>query len=83
MDESCSVRAQIAGLDVGWGQQIDMDWDARTRRYVVTRSLPPGRYPFKFIMDGHWTYSADHPTFTVSACCSWMACMISALLSML
>ena len=61
------VCAQIAGLDVGWGQQIDMDYDARTHRYVVTRSLPPGRYPFKFIMDGHWTYSADHPTFTVRA----------------
>ena len=60
------VRAQIAGLDVGWGQQIDMDYDAKTHRYLVTRSLPPGRYPFKFIMDGHWTYSADHPTFTVS-----------------
>jgi hypothetical protein len=57
--------AQIAGLDVGWGQQIDMDYDTKTHRHVVTRSLPPGRYPYKFIMDGHWTYSADHPTFTV------------------
>lgn len=58
---------QIAGLDVGWGQQIDMGYDSTTHRHVVTRSLPPGRYPYKFIMDGRWTYSADHPTFTVSA----------------
>ncbi|KAK9909066.1 hypothetical protein WJX75_006695 [Coccomyxa subellipsoidea] len=59
-----ATSLQIAGLDVGWGQQIDMDYDTKTHRHVVTRSLPPGRYPYKFIMDGHWTYSADHPTFT-------------------
>ena len=57
--------AQIAGLDVGWGQQIDMAYDSDTHRHTVTRMLPPGRYPFKFVMDGRWTYSADHPTFTV------------------
>ena len=62
-----NVRAQIAGLDVGWGQRIDMEWDAATKRHVVTRSLPPGRYPYKFVMDGRWSYSADHPTFTVRA----------------
>ncbi|CAL8461831.1 g1362 [Coccomyxa elongata] len=59
-----ATSLQIAGLDVGWGQQIDMQYDPDTHRYVVTRSLPPGRYPYKFIMDGRWTYSADHPTFT-------------------
>lgn len=59
------MGVQIAGLDVGWGQQIDMQYDPDTHRYVLTRSLPPGRYPYKFIMDGRWTYSADHPTFTV------------------
>jgi hypothetical protein len=42
-----------------------MDYDREDHRYVVSRSLPPGRYPYKFIMDGCWTYSADHPTFQV------------------
>ena len=64
--ESLPVLVQIAGLDVGWGQQIDMDYNSDRHRYEVIRHLPPGRYPYKFIMDGHWTYSADHPTFTVS-----------------
>ena len=58
--------SQVAGLDVGWGQQIDMDYNSDLHRYEVIRHLPPGRYAYKFIMDGHWTYSADHPTFTVS-----------------
>ncbi len=58
---------QIAGLDVGWGQHIDLEWNSKLHRYETTRSLPPGRYPYKFIMDGRWTYSADHPTFTVSS----------------
>ena len=56
---------QVAGLDVGWGQQIDLEWNSKLHRYETTRHLPPGRYPYKFIMDGQWTYRADHPTFTV------------------
>ena len=50
---------------MGWGQHIDLEWNSKLHRYETTRSLPPGRYPYKFIMDGRWTYSADHPTFTV------------------
>lgn len=57
---------QVAGLDVGWGQQVDMKYNQQLGRYEVTRHLPPGRFPYKFVMDGRWTYSADHPTFTVS-----------------
>ena len=60
------ILVQVAGLDVGWGQQIDMDYNSDLHRYEVIRHLPPGRYAYKFIMDGRWTYSADHPTFTVS-----------------
>ena len=52
---------------MGWGQHIDLEWNSKLHRYETTRSLPPGRYPYKFIMDGRWTYSADHPTFTVSS----------------
>ncbi len=22
----------------------------------------PGKYPYKFVVDGNWTYSIDHPT---------------------
>lgn len=40
----------MAGLDVGWGQQVDLQLDPATQRFVVQRELPPGTYQFKFIM---------------------------------
>lgn len=42
---------QVAGLDVGWGQQLDMAVDERFQhRFALTRHLPPGQYQFKFII---------------------------------
>ncbi len=42
---------QVAGLDVGWGQQLDMAPDTRfPHRFALTRHLPPGQYQFKFII---------------------------------
>jgi hypothetical protein len=29
------------------------------------RLLYPGKYQYKLIVDGNWTYSADHPTAKV------------------
>lgn len=52
---------QVAGLDVGWGQRVPMGID-RWHRFAVTRHLPAGIFQFKLIVDGHWTYSVDHPT---------------------
>ena len=53
---------QIAGLDVGWGQRIDLTRDAQTQRFVTERSLPAGKFPYKLVFDEHlWTCSADHP----------------------
>ncbi|GFR41929.1 hypothetical protein Agub_g2722 [Astrephomene gubernaculifera] len=54
---------KIAGLDVGWHQQLPLQREeGATGRMVLRRALQPGKYPYKFIVDGHWTYSADHPT---------------------
>ena len=54
---------QIAGLDHGWNSpHLDMQWDLETFRWVLKRELSPGIYQWKLIVDGHWTYSADHPT---------------------
>lgn len=42
---------QVAGLDVGWGQQLAMQPDRRyPHRFVLERELPPGQYQFKFII---------------------------------
>lgn len=44
---------QVAGLDVGWGQQLDMAPDpAFAHRFLLRRALPPGTYSFKFVMVG-------------------------------
>jgi len=53
---------QIAGLDVGWGAALDLQPSAaRPGRLELRRELLPGRYPYKFIVDGRWTYSMDRP----------------------
>lgn len=58
-----TVRMQIAGLDVGWGQRIDLEKEARTGRFVTERALPAGKFPYKLVFDETlWTCSADHPT---------------------
>ena len=53
---------QVAGLDIGWGQRLDLERDNRQHRYVLHRELPVGKFAYKFIFDDKWTYSADHPT---------------------
>lgn len=55
--------AQVAGLDVGWHQRIDLAEHPRTKRLEVTRNLLPGSYPFKFVIDEVWCASADYPSF--------------------
>ena len=35
----------------------------------MTRDLLPGAYPFKFVLDEHWTASADYPVTTVCLLC--------------
>lgn len=58
-----SQKVQIAGLDVGWGQRIDLEKEARTGRFVTERALPAGKFPYKLVFDETlWTCSADHPT---------------------
>ena len=57
-----SLLPQVAGLDVGWGQKLDLQLDPRTQRYTLERELPVGKFGYKFIFDDRWTYSADHPT---------------------
>ncbi len=54
---------QVAGLDVGWGQQVEMVIDPKTHHFKLTRYLPPGKYQFKFIMVSHRGDAADSPPF--------------------
>ena len=55
-------RKQRAGLDVGWGADSALPMESLGRdRWQLQRTLQPGRYPYKFIMDGVWSYDADLP----------------------
>jgi len=54
---------QVAGLDVGWHSNVDLAFNPKTQRLEVTRDLLPGSYPFKFVVDGVWTASADYETY--------------------
>ena len=40
---------QIAGLDVGWGQRLDLHRSPQSQRFQVERELPVGRFPYKFL----------------------------------
>ena len=51
----------MSGLDVGWGRQLDLALDPATRRYTLEQPLPTGVFPYKFVVDGRWTVSADRP----------------------
>eukprot|EP01024_Parvocaulis_polyphysoides_P054847 TRINITY_DN555_c2_g1_i1.p1 TRINITY_DN555_c2_g1~~TRINITY_DN555_c2_g1_i1.p1 ORF type:complete len:380 (+),score=35.01 TRINITY_DN555_c2_g1_i1:114-1253(+) len=53
---------QIIGLDVGWGCKIDLDFDPVTGNHFLKKDLLLGRYMYKFIIDGKYTYSASHPS---------------------
>lgn len=39
-----------------------MAWCAATQRWTLHRTMFPGRYQFKFVMDEAWSASADHLT---------------------
>jgi len=55
-------RIQVAGLDVGWHAPIDLEMDPKLHCFILQRKMYPGTYQYKFIIDGNWTYSADHFT---------------------
>ncbi|KAG1664254.1 hypothetical protein FOA52_003508 [Chlamydomonas sp. UWO 241] len=55
-------EVQVAGLDFGWHKKLDLTRNAKKWRFELTREMRPGTYQYKYIFDGAWTYSADHPT---------------------
>ncbi|CAJ1976644.1 unnamed protein product [Sphenostylis stenocarpa] len=57
-DSNCS-SVEIAGLDIGWGQRIPLDFDDKAGLWYLERELPEGRYEYKYIVDGEWTCNKD------------------------
>lgn len=58
---SLSKVVEIAGLDIGWGNKVAMT-KVGADTWELKRTLPPGVFPYKFVMDGFWSYDADLPT---------------------
>lgn len=57
------ATVQVAGLDVGWGQFLSMQGPDAGGHYTLHRRLAPGRYPYKFVIDGVWCCEERLPTF--------------------
>jgi protein-tyrosine phosphatase len=61
MKAPVSVQSvHVAGLDMGWDNPLPCKREGD--RFVLERELPTGRWQYKFIVDGRWTYNADSPT---------------------
>eukprot|EP00899_Mesostigma_viride_P014936 jgi/Mesvir1/23443/Mv22298-RA.1 len=52
-----SETCELSGLDVGWGPRVPLGRNLARERYELTRALPVGRYEYKYIIDGRWTYN--------------------------
>lgn len=49
---------------MGWYNRVALSRVPGTGdTWAVTRDLLPGKYSYKFVMDGTWSYDADLPTF--------------------
>lgn len=58
-----ATEVEIAGLDVGWGARLQLQKsDPSSNIFQLRRALPPGRYQYKFIIDGEWIANPDLPT---------------------
>eukprot|EP00850_Spirogloea_muscicola_P005280 SM000024S07742 [mRNA] locus=s24:158367:161815:- [translate_table: standard] len=54
-------QVEIAGLDVGWFNKVPLEYDTKLQRWVLERELPFGRYQYKYVVDGNWTYNPNAP----------------------
>lgn len=54
--DNCS-SVEVSGLDIGWGQRLPLKYDNDQRLWILERDLPEGRYEYKYIIDGEWTFN--------------------------
>ncbi|XP_078427552.1 dual specificity protein phosphatase (DsPTP1) family protein [Wolffia australiana] len=56
-----NITVEISGLDIGWGQRIPLKYDGEKGFWNLRRTLPAGRYEYKYIVDEEWTCNKDEP----------------------
>lgn len=54
--------ADVLGLGVSVFARMSSSRSPLPPHLLHRRPMFPGKYQFKFIIDDHWTYSADHQT---------------------
>ncbi|CEM31316.1 unnamed protein product [Vitrella brassicaformis CCMP3155] len=56
-------KVELKGSFDGWHGEYPMHWSAGEHNcFVLPFPLPPGRYTYKFIVDGRWVFSSKQPT---------------------
>lgn len=54
-------HVEIAGLDVGWGQKLPLEYRQNENQWVLRREVPVGRYEYKYVVDGVWMTNSESP----------------------
>ncbi|KAJ4456177.1 putative 5'-AMP-activated protein kinase; regulatory beta subunit [Paratrimastix pyriformis] len=50
---------QICGEWSNWSKPVPLTWDVNRDQWICRLSLPPGRYRYKFLVDGQWLIRPD------------------------
>ncbi len=57
----------LAGVFNDWSPTATpMKWNARASAYVASLALPPGRYEYKYVIDGYWCIDPYCPEWVVN-----------------
>jgi 1,4-alpha-glucan branching enzyme len=57
-----ACRVSVAGTFNDWNPKANgMRYRVRERAFVTTLTLAPGRYEYKFIVDGSWCVDPEQP----------------------
>lgn len=54
-------KVEIAGLDVGWGNRLQLAPGGAAGLFTLDRELLPGAYTFKLVVDGDWRCCDEYP----------------------
>lgn len=57
----------VAGTFNAWNPtSLAMKWSARANAYTAALELPPGRYEYKYVIDGYWCIDPYCPEWVVN-----------------
>eukprot|EP00241_Pyramimonas_parkeae_P005442 CAMPEP_0114231364 /NCGR_PEP_ID=MMETSP0058-20121206/4001_1 /TAXON_ID=36894 /ORGANISM="Pyramimonas parkeae, CCMP726" /LENGTH=349 /DNA_ID=CAMNT_0001342701 /DNA_START=88 /DNA_END=1137 /DNA_ORIENTATION=+ len=62
-----ATKVEVAGLNVGWGSRLMLEFNPAKNQYELTTALPTGKFLYKFILTNStgeetWVHSDSLPT---------------------